>query len=299
MGYLLASIVLSSYLILFFKLLDRLKIDSFQVIVFNYITCVITGSFVNGHFPVNSTTIGQPWFLWGLGMGLMFISLFNLISYTARKIGVAVASVANKLSLVIPFLFSLFLYGENASYIQYGGILLALFAVVLSSYPGKSMADNHSPKTRKLLFLVPLILFLGSGLLDTMIKFVEHRFLDGTNNNDYLVTTFLTAALTGTLLLIAGVLSGNIRFDRRSVVAGIVLGIPNYFSIWSLIKTLERFPSQSGTIIPVNNMGIVLFSAIAAWLFFREQLTRTNWMGIFLSLLAISMIAMGGSELSD
>lgn len=297
MVYLFASIVLSSYLILFFKLLDRLKIDSFQVIVFNYITCVITGSFVNGHFPVNRLTAGEPWFVWGLGMGLMFISLFNLIAYTARNIGVAVASVANKLSLVIPFLFSLFLYGETASFVQYGGIILALLAVVLSSYPDRTGESERTGRHRQLIILVPLLLFLGSGLLDTMIKYVEHRFLDGNNNNDYLITTFLTAAVTGLVLLTAGVLSGRIKFEKRSVIAGIILGIPNYFSIWALIRTLERFPAKSGTIIPVNNMGIVLFSAVAAWLLFKEKLSRVNWIGIFLSLLAISMIAMGGSEL--
>jgi drug/metabolite transporter (DMT)-like permease len=45
-------------------------------------------------------------------------------------------------------------------------------------------------------------------------------------------------------------------------------------------------------IIPINNMGIVLFSAIVAWLVFKEKLTRTNWFGIALSIAAILMIAL-------
>jgi uncharacterized membrane protein len=50
---------------------------------------------------------------------------------------------------------------------------------------------------------------------------------------------------------------------------------------------------ESSAIIPVNNMGIVLFSSIMAWLLFREKLSVINWLGIFLSLGAIALIAFG------
>ncbi len=40
-------------------------------------------------------------------------------------------------------------------------------------------------------------------------------------------------------------------------------------------------------------MGIVLFTAMVAWLIFREKLTTTNWLGIGLSLGAIALIAYG------
>jgi multidrug transporter EmrE-like cation transporter len=40
-------------------------------------------------------------------------------------------------------------------------------------------------------------------------------------------------------------------------------------------------------------MGIVLFSAVAAWVLFKEQLTTINWLGIVLALGAIALIAFG------
>ena len=94
---LLGSIVLSSWLTLSFKLLEKLRIHTFQAIVFNYITCVITGSFVNGAFPINNELVGKDWFRWAMLIVTIFIALFNFIAKKSQKMGVDVASDGNKL----------------------------------------------------------------------------------------------------------------------------------------------------------------------------------------------------------
>lgn len=141
--------------------------------------------------------------------------------------------------------------------------------------------------------MVPLVLFVGSGLLDTMIKYVEQGFLDEGNKNDYLITAFGVAAVIGLMLLVLQLITGKERFDPRSMLAGLLIGIPNYFSIWCLVRVLKDYGTRSASIIPINNMGIVLFSALMAWLLFREHLTRVNIAGVVLALLAIALIAYG------
>ncbi len=293
MIFLIGSIILTSYLTLSFKLVERWGLNTFQVIVFNYITCVVTGSFVNGSFPVNSAAFHQPWFKWACLMGILFIILFNIIAFTAQHLGVAVASVANKLSLVIPFLFSIYLYNERATILKIAGIVLALMAVLLTCWPSKKLQAIPGKKTKWFLLLVPVLLFLGSGLLDTMIKYVEHSFLNDGNKNDYLVTAFAAAGSIGGLLLIIQLISGKQIFSVKAVLMGVGIGIPNYFSIWCLVQVLKNYASNSSAIIPVNNMGIVLFSTLVAWVFFKEKLTLINWAGVILSLGAIALIAYG------
>ena len=293
MLFLIGSIIFTSWLTLSFKIVGRYKISTIQSIVFNYISCVITGSIVNGIFPINSTTFHEPWFPWACVMGTIFISLFNIIALTAQKIGVAVASVANKLSLIIPFLFSLYLYNENATVLKIAGIAVALTAVLLTCWPRKQTLTNQPDISRGLILLLPLILFLASGLLDTMIKYVEHSFLNGENQNAYLITAFSVAAVIGVLVLILLFSTGRQKFEPRSVVAGICIGVPNYFSIWCLLQVLKENANNSSAIIPINNMGIVLFSTVVAWLFLKEKLSALNWAGIILSLGAIALIAFG------
>jgi drug/metabolite transporter (DMT)-like permease len=291
--FLIGSIIFTSWLTLSFKIVARCKISTIQSIVFNYISCIITGSFVNGIFPINSATFHQAWFPWACVMGTIFISLFNIIALTAQKIGVAVASVANKLSLIIPFLFSLYLYNEKATVLKIAGIAVALTAVLLTCWPAKQTQTNQAGISRRPVILLPLILFLASGLLDTMIKYVEHSFLNGENQNEYLITAFSIAAAIGVLVLFLLFITGRQKFEPRSVVAGICIGVPNYFSIWCLLRVLKENTGNSSAIIPINNMGIVLFSTVVAWLLLKEKLSALNWAGIILSLGAIALIAFG------
>jgi uncharacterized membrane protein len=71
--------------------------------------------------------------------------------------------------------------------------------------------------------------------------------------------------------------------------------VPNYFSIWCLIRFLKQSPWETSASIPMNNMGIVLFSTLAAAILFKEKLTLINKMGVLLAAVAILLIAFGNS----
>jgi drug/metabolite transporter (DMT)-like permease len=291
MIYLLGSIVLSSYLTLAFKMCERLGINTFQAIVFNYLTCVITGSIFNGAFPVNAEALHQTWFHWALFMGAMFIGTFNIIALTAKQNGVAVASVANKLSLVIPFLYLAITYHEPLQIIKIIGIILALVAVVFTCWPQKNNAQKTSGGF--MLLLLPFILFIASGVLDTILKHVQTFHLNPANNNPYLISCFFAAFVVGFCILLYLVATGKQKLSTKNIIAGICIGIPNYFSIWCLVKFLDANVWKASAAIPMNNIGIVLFSTVVAWIVFKEKLSRINWIGIVLSVVAILLIAYG------
>lgn len=284
--------MLTSYLTLSFKVVERLRINNLQAIVFNYLTCVVTGSVVNGSFPVTGYNLQQPWFKWALLMGFSFIVLFNIIAFSAQKIGVAITSVANKLSLVIPFLFSLYLYNEPYTWVKIAGVLVAVAAVLFTCWP-QTVVQTRATTNYQLLLGIPAVLFIGSGLLDTMVKYVEQNFLNDTNYDDYLVSAFATAGATGMVTLLFLFATGRQQFSFKALLAGIAIGVPNYFSIWCLMKVLKQYSGNSSAIFPIINMGIVLFSAVMALVLFKEQLSKINWLGIILSLAAIALIAFG------
>jgi drug/metabolite transporter (DMT)-like permease len=290
--YLLGSILLTSYLTISFKILERFNIPILQAIVVNYFTCVITGSIINGSWPVDKTTLHQPWLIWSLILGSMFIILFNVFGFTTQKLGIAVASVANKLSLVIPFMFSIYLYNEEWTWLKMVGILLALLAVILTCYPTRKKESSRQLNKAHYI-LLPVVLFAGSGLMDTILKYVEQTHLNESNYNDFLIAAFITAGLIGFLIMSLLLVTRKIEFDKRSILAGIAIGIPNYFSIWFLVNVLKQFKGNSSAIIPINNMGIVLLSSFLAWLMFKEKLSLINRVGIILALGAIALIAFG------
>lgn len=295
MIYLIGSIVLTSYLTLSFKVCEKYNVSIFQAIVFNYITCVITGSIVNAAFPINVEVLQQTWFHWALVMGVLFVSIFNIVGMTAQRIGVAVASVANKLSLIIPVVLSVYLYHETVKGWKLFGIILALIAVLLTCYQPLKKNDANKERYRKWRYLLPIVLFLGSGFLDALINHVQQTYVTVENSNAYLISGFFSAAAIGLLFLCYQYFIGKQVFLFKNLLAGILIGIPNYFSIWCLVRFLKQSPWQSSASIPVNNMGIVLFSSVVAWILFKERLSAINWLGIALSIIAIYFIAFGAN----
>jgi len=292
MFFLALAIILTSYLTLSFKVLERLHIPNFPSIVFNYFACVATGWLVTGVPPFEGG-LAQPWIPWAALMGILFVTLLNLIAFSAQRINVAVTSVATKLSLVIPFLASMALYGEQVGWLKASGIAVALVAVWLTCWPQGGVHGRSGKEHKGWMIIVPVLLFLGSGLLDTIIKYVEQGFMSGSGSGSIISTAFAVAGFLGGLLLVFRLSTGKERFDPRSILAGIAIGVPNYLSMWFLMKVLAHYPGRSSMIFPVVNMGIVLFSTVMARILFREHISMFNRWGIALALAAIALIAWG------
>lgn len=290
MSDLLISILLNAYLGIIFVFFSKFKIDLFQAIVYNYIVCVITGSVVIGHFPMQWSTIDAPWFRWALLMGFLFISVFNLIASSSINVGVTTTQTSNKLSLIIPVLFSWYFYHETIGWIKWLGIFLALLAVVFTVYK----VEKGSKRKSIWVYFLPILLFLGSGVIDTLTKYVETHFIkNDAMANTYLITGFFVAAFLGSLALILLYVFGKKVFHIKHLVAGIILGVPNYFSIYYLIKALRGNSLSSSSIIPINNIGILFVVSLFGIFIFKEKISKLNYFGILLTIISIVLIYFG------
>ena len=89
MIYLLLSILFTTTLMLIFKLFERFNINNFQAIVFNYITASCLCFFLVDTPISISQVIEEPWFKSAFIIGVLFICCFNLIAFSAQKIGIA------------------------------------------------------------------------------------------------------------------------------------------------------------------------------------------------------------------
>jgi drug/metabolite transporter (DMT)-like permease len=287
MIYLFLSIISASYLILAFKFFERYNINLFQTIVINYVTCVITGAVVDQHTPEYLTWVSLPWFPNAAFLGCSFIIFFNLMGYITTHQGVTVTSIANKLSLVIPVCVSFYLYNETVTAIKIIGIILSLIAVVLSSIKDHGHQASFS---MKLLFW-PFVLFIGSGINDSFVKYAQVNLLHENDFNAYNTVIFSFAAAIGLIASLYSLITNKQSFQWKAIPAGIILGVPNYFSIYFLLKTLQLPEWDSSIIFPINNIGVVAFSAIMAFVLFKEHMSTLNKIGLGLSVIAIIIMA--------
>lgn len=287
MFYLIATVLLNVIISALFKVFPKYKIEMLQAIVANYCVCVITGCVFIGYAPINVSVVHETWFPWALLMGFGFICIFNLLGYCTRIDGITTTTIANKLSLVIPAVFSVFLYGDRVGMGKVIGIALAFPAVYFTT-----RVKGEDNKHQNLFW--PALLFIGGGLLDTLMKFVQFHFLTSPESQAvYSIYCFATACTLGIVLVSVLLLLKKIEFQWRNIVAGICMGIPNYFSIYYLIRMLNSNFLQSSAAIPVLNIGIVVASALMAIFIFREKANMLWITGLVLSVIAILLIAFG------
>ena len=170
MIYLALTIIQSTAIFIVMKLFSRFRIDNWQAITVNYAIAALFG-FVIYKGDINAGIImDRGWFTYSLLLGITFISTFFIFALSAQKVGVALTSVASKMSVVIPVIAGLILLHEKISMIAATGVAIALLAFYLTLGTGKK-----SSFPRQFLIL-PLLLFIGNGVNDTLMKYTEHHF---------------------------------------------------------------------------------------------------------------------------
>lgn len=292
MLYLIGSIILTSYLTLSFKVTQQHNLPDIQVLFFVSIFSALTCLAINSSSVVLlAQEAGKQWLGWSAVIGFLFILLYILIALATQKVGVAIAAASNRLSLIIPFIFSILYYDEKATDGKIIGIGIILIAVVMICLP-----PNRKTFTSKnidlLQIILPALIFIGSGLRDTLVKYVQQQYLEEWNQFHFLFFSFAWAAIFGLLYMVIRMATHKERFDKKSIIAGIVVGSPAYFSFWCMITFLKKYEGQSGSVIPIHNMAIVILTTLIAVLLFKEKLSLTNWLGIGLSMIGILLIAL-------
>ncbi|MFL1896473.1 EamA/RhaT family transporter [Aquimarina sp. 2-A2] len=287
MIYLLLSIIASTLIFIVFKLFSKYNINTMQAIVFNYIFACTSGLLAYGE-PISLSGLPQQeWFIGAVVLGLIFILVFNCMAITTQKNGLSVAAVASKMSVAIPIIFGIIVYHESTGLLKISGIIIALFAVYFTSI--KKSSGIHIQKEN---IIFPVLVFIGSGFIDTSLKYIELNYVSKNDIPIFSATIFGCAALLGLLALIYQRIRGTLNIEFKNILGGIALGIPNYGSIYFLIQALRAENLDSSTVFTINNVAILLVSTLTGILLFKEELILKNWIGIALSIFSILLVAL-------
>jgi len=285
MLFIILSVFLNSFLFVIFKLFNKFKIDTFQAIVVNYYFAFVVAYLASDiKFSITQTP-KEDWFLGTVFLGFLFVSIFYVIGLTAQKLGMSVVAVAGKMSVVIPILFGIIIYNESLGIYKSIGIIIALIAVYFVS------SKENKINLKKTDLLLPFILFLGSGTIDTTLKYLQTNYISEDENSIYLSVIFLIAGLLGTILLIYYIVTNKSKLSFKNFFGGLFLGIVNYYALFFLLKALSN-GMESSTVFTINNVAIVLFSTIIGLVFFKEKLSKKNILGIILAIISIFMITL-------
>lgn len=276
------GIICSALLFVAFKLFSKYKINSFNAIVVNYITAFSLSVMIS-RGEIFSVFASSNWQWLTVLMGFIFIGLFNVMAKSSQEAGVAITSVANKMSFIGPIIFGIFVLHEDFSSLQTIGVFTAVVAVFLTSFTKEKKEGEKK-------FLLPIVLFFGGVALDTLLSIAQSGFVEKSAILSFTGSVFGMAALIGLAILFFTTLKTKILPSKKDIVAGILLGIPNFLSIYFFLYSLDFGELDSAQIFPAFNLSVILLNSAIGLIVFKEKLQAFNYIGIILAITSIILI---------
>ncbi|MFM7722760.1 MAG: hypothetical protein ACKO7C_07130 [Bacteroidota bacterium] len=285
MIFLLLSMLTNAALYWLFKYFEKIEARIFETIVFNYVVAFGCGIFLVSDLKlaVESSLTFPVWSIAGIAMGPLFISVFYFMAVTARKAGIALATLSSKMSLVLGVVLLSLVGLCNLTWVTILALVIAMAGLYFFSVDGRT-------RFKWSMLTYPIFLLLGSTAVDFSIAFFR-RFT--ANDNERALFTcmpFFGAGLIGLVILAYGLIINKKPFPKKELLTGIVLGLVNYGSIFFLIELYNSGWLPEHVILPVNNLGVLILSALGALWLFSEKLNRRKIQGLVLCVLALILL---------
>ena len=284
MIWILLTILSATGIFLFFKLLDKYKQPTINAIVINYLVAGILGFAIADNRSLVFNLVSESWAPLAILIGVLFILMFFVIGYSSEVSGMSLTTLASKMSVVIPILFSILYFGEDVSKIKILGLLLAIVGLVMAVF--KKQKNGKLSKQ----FWVPVILFIGMGLVDSTVKYAQEMYVSDKISAVFTALLFSVSFVTGIIIMLFRPKGFKDFASPKLLLLGTGLGIVNYGSIYFLIRALNSKIFDSSVIFGINNIGIIALSAVIGFAFFKERLSRLNRVGLFICVLAIGIL---------
>ena len=284
MLYLVLAIVFSTGVFVAMRLFERFKLDNHQALMWNYVFAAGTGFLMCKQFDTPTQLVNEPWFGLSILTGFWFIFTYLLMTASTQRSGVTVTSLSSKLSVVLPTLAGVVLFSEKLNFVATMGIVLALVALVLV-VGGKNATD----KDIKINWLLPVLIFFGTGTGDILMKLTEQQ--NSSDDMGFMIAfIYFIAMLFGFLVVAFDLIRGKSKWQWRSAIGGIALGVINFFSTFCVYNAMRCFDNV--VLFPIYNIGVVCLTALTGWLLFKEKLTWKNYLGLAIAIIAVILITL-------
>ncbi len=289
MEYVLFCILSTVLLGLSFKIWPGFGIRVFPGILHNYIACFITAWIFQGNMPDIVDVVQSQWFVLASLLGFVFISGFYLFGIAIQWWGIAIVSAFQKMSLLLSVLFAMLYYKENPTFFQIMGILLGLLAIPFLLH--RKEAHKWQQKVSVLAYFIVLGTFLISGTIEILLMVVERSLSTRSGDPVFIATIFGVAFISGFPIMLSSKIERIAFFSKKHLMAGWLLGVPNFFSIYFLMRSLgSSLPSS--LVIPFINTGTILVSVLAGVILFKEDFTIKNVIGLVMAIGAMMMLTL-------
>jgi len=301
MFYLFLAILCSASIALIFKYTENTDTNRYVITSANYFIAFVTSLIMIVYrrlldgvvrempfiddvalFMENDQHILSPYssIIWGILIGavagIFFFLSFVYYQKSVRDNGVGISGTVAKLGILIPMIFSILIWREFPTSVQWVGILLSLVSIVVINLSKKSIKTFDFKPT-------VLLLFIFGGMAEFSNKIYQKYAL-----NDYKDVFLFTIFFVAFLISVSYTVNKKAKVKLSDILTGFAVGIPNLFSSYFLILSLDTL--KTSVAFPIYSAGSIVLINIGGLLIYRERLAPKNQLAIAMTIIALILI---------
>ena len=284
MLFLILSIICSVTVGVIFKVSRKYNVNNSQIVTANYLFALILCYFF---FSPNLNAVGKesPWILYTI-IGLLLPSVFLFLAASIKHMGIVKTDAAQRLSLFIPILAAWFIFKEDFNTLKITAFLIGLPAILLIL--AKPIENTKSK------WFYPTVVLLGFGLIDILFKQIAlFTTLPYTTS---LFVVFSISLLIMIAVVIYELIANKAHLQIKNIAYGGLVGVFNFGNILFYLKAHQEFAENPSTVFAGMNMGVIIIGSLIGVLVFKEKLTKMNYAGLGLALVAIILIVLSQTK---
>lgn len=277
MIFLILAVLCSSTMSIVIRLSNGRVKSRISMLAANYLTCMVTAVCFLGPRNLFASAEGFSR-AFGMGMlnGIFFMTALIANQYSISRIGMVLPSVFSRMGgLLVPLVFSIFLFGEVPGALQIVGAMLAVAGILLMNLKSGS---GKAGCTAAL-----IILLLTEGMASSMTKIYRETGVAAFSDN------FLFFTFTSAFILCAAV--AILRHERpglREVLFGAMIGVPNFLATRFILGALENIPAI--IVYPSRSVGTIAVIALTGVLVFKEKLSKRQVIALMIIIAALILL---------
>lgn len=280
MLFLVLSILCSVIVGVIFKITRKYKGNPTQIVTFNYAIALALCYFT---FSPNLDEVdaSAPWNIYiAIGVLLPFV-LLSLVA-SIKHMGIVKTDAAQRLSLFIPILAAWLIFKEEFNSYKVIGIIIGFMALLFILRKQSANTENK--------WFFPAAVLLGFGVIDILFKQVA--LYTSLPYPTSLFVVFCVALSVALVISIYEIGIKKVKLEPKNILFGAMVGIFNFGNILFYLKAHKAFAENPSTVFAGMNMGVIVLGSLVGLLFFKEKLSKINFIGIFLALISIVFIVV-------
>lgn len=280
MLFLILSIICSVTVGVLFKVARSYNVSQVQIVAWNYVFALIF-CYLSFSPDLSAVRTLAPWEIY-VPIGILLPAIFLFLAASIKQVGIVKTDAAQRLSLFIPILAAWLLFKEDFNILKITALLVGFPALLL-------ILTKPSPNTENK-WIYPAVVLLGFGIIDILFKQIAlYTSLPYTTS---LFVVFGIALLIMIVAMVYDVIVTKVPLNFKNIIFGGLVGIFNFGNILFYLKAHKAFAENPSTVFAGMNMGVIVIGSLVGIFVFKEKLTKMNYAGLFLALIAIILIVM-------